>query len=176
LEFAMRTSPRAVLALTALVGSLLAPTVALAPSAQAMTSVEASWANAVFAMINSERKAHGVPALTRSGNLNSSGRTHNRWMQKYNQMSHQLPGEPWLGKRETNAGYYWSACGENIAWNSTVSLSGVKMLQALMYNEKAPYDAHRQNILSRDFANVGVDVLIDGTHHKVWLTTDFGHH
>ena len=141
-----------------------------------MTTTEASWSNSVFAMINSERKAHGVRALVRSGNLNSSGRTHNRWMQKYNEMSHQLPGEPWLGKRETNAGYSWSSCGENIAWNSSVSLSGVKMLQSMMYNEKAPYDAHRQNILDPGFANVGVDVLIDGTHHKVWLTTDFGHH
>jgi uncharacterized protein YkwD len=97
-------------------------------------------------------------------------------MQKDNLLSHQLPGEPWLGQREINAGYYWSTCGENVAWNSDISLAGVKSLQSMMYNEKAPYDGHRVNILYPYFANVGVDVLIDTTHQKVWLTVDFGRH
>jgi hypothetical protein len=46
----------------------------------------------------------------------------------------------------------------------------------MMYNEKAPYDGHRVNIQYPYFANVGVDVLIDTTHQKVWLTVDFGRH
>jgi uncharacterized protein YkwD len=171
-----RRPARVLLVLAAMIGSLLVPAVVAAPAAQAMTTLEASWSGAVFTMINSERAAHGLRPLVRVWNLNSSGRTHNRWMQKYNTMSHQLPGEPWLGKRETNAGYYWTYCGENIGWNSSISLSGVKALQSMMYNEKAPYDGHRLNILSTHFANVGVDVLIDYTNHKVWLTTDFGHH
>jgi uncharacterized protein YkwD len=45
-----------------------------------------------------------------------------------------------------------------------------------MYNEKAPNNGHRLNILSSKFRQVGVDVYLDRTHHKVWLTTDFGRH
>jgi uncharacterized protein YkwD len=170
-----RQRRRAAVVIASLAGSLLAPAAITLPSAQAMTATEASWANVVFNMINSERKAHGLKALARSGNLNSSGRTHNRWMQKYDKLAHQLPGESSLGQREINAGYHWTTCGENIAWNSDMSVNGVKQLQAMMYNEKAPYDDHRINILYRGFADVGVDVLIDSGHHKVWLTTDFGH-
>ena len=89
-------------------------------------------------------------------------------------MSHQLPGELSLGARITRTGYRWSYIGENVAWNSDISKAGVLLLQRLMYNETPPNDGHRQNILSRAFKHVGVDVYIDRVHHKVWLTTDFG--
>jgi len=45
-----------------------------------------------------------------------------------------------------------------------------------MYNEVAPYNGHRLNILSRTYRDVGVYIYMDGTHHKMWLTVDFGLH
>jgi uncharacterized protein YkwD len=42
-----------------------------------------------------------------------------------------------------------------------------------MLNEKPPNDGHRQNILSKDFTMVGIDVIVDTTHNKIWLTEDF---
>jgi uncharacterized protein YkwD len=95
-------------------------------------------------------------------------------MAAYNEMSHQLPGEPDFTTRMSNAGYQWSWAGENIAWNSEMTLPGVTLLQRLMYHEKPPNDAHRLNILSTHYRNIGVDVYLDRAHHKVWLTTDFG--
>ena len=94
-------------------------------------------------------------------------------MARANQLSHQLPGEADFTRRIDKAGYHWTYAGENIAWNSVMTKRGVVALEKLMYHEQPPNDGHRQNILSRHFRNVGVDVYIDRTHHKVWLTTDF---
>jgi uncharacterized protein YkwD len=43
----------------------------------------------------------------------------------------------------------------------------------MMYNEVAPNNGHRLNILSTRFKDVGIDVVIDTTHGKLWLTEDF---
>ena len=45
-----------------------------------------------------------------------------------------------------------------------------------MYNEVAPYDGHRLNILNRHYRDVGIDIYMDAAHHKMWLTQDFGLH
>jgi uncharacterized protein YkwD len=44
-----------------------------------------------------------------------------------------------------------------------------------MYDEKPPGDTgHRDNILSKNYTNVGIDVYFDNVNGKVWLTEDFG--
>ena len=47
-------------------------------------------------------------------------------------------------------------------------------LHVRMYQEKPPNDGHRKNILSKTYVDVGVDVISDSVHDKVWLVTDFG--
>jgi uncharacterized protein YkwD len=139
------------------------------------TPLERTIAWTIKDLINVERVLHGLPPVHMSWDLMVSARRHDVTMARHNTMSHQLPGEPYFGRRMILAGYNWDYAGENIAWNSDMSKAGVALLQRLMYNEKAPYDEHRQNILSRHYRNVGVDVYMDKTNHKVWLTTDFGH-
>jgi uncharacterized protein YkwD len=106
--------------------------------------------------------------------LSDSAHTHNLAMAKANTLSHQLSGEAGLGSRVSAAGYHWSMVGENIAYNSSRSESGVLAVQKAMYNEKPPNDGHRQNILNSKFDDVGIDVINDSVHGKVWLVTDFG--
>jgi uncharacterized protein YkwD len=139
------------------------------------TALENSIAWAVKNLMVTERALHGVPYIGMSKNLQLSARRHNIAMARANTMSHQLPGEPYFGTRITQAGYIWDYAGENIAWNSAMSTAGALTLEKMMYNEVAPNDGHRLNILNRHFSNVGVDVYLDWTHHKLWLTTDFGH-
>jgi uncharacterized protein YkwD len=139
------------------------------------TSLESEIAWAVKAVMNAERSLYGLPPLWMSSKLQLSARRHDVLMAKYNTMSHELPYEPSLGRRITLTGYYWNYAGENIAWNSEMTKAGVILLQKLMYGEKAPNDGHRLNILNRHYRHVGVDVYMDKTNHKVWLTTDFGH-
>jgi len=137
-------------------------------------AVRADWADAVLSSLNSQRARHGLPALRSNAKLVSSAHRHNVAMVNANQLSHQLSGEPGLGARVSAAGYSWSSVGENIAWNSNRSQAGVLALQQAMYNETPPNDGHRRNILSSSFTEVGVDVIEEAGHGKVWLVTDFG--
>ncbi len=106
--------------------------------------------------------------------LVSAAHAHNLAMAKANTLSHQLSGEAALGSRVSAAGYRWSAVAENVAYNSSRSQAGVLAVQKAMYNEKPPNDGHRQNILNKTYVDVGIDVISDSVHGKVWLVTDFG--
>jgi uncharacterized protein YkwD len=169
---------RVAVSIAALLGVLASLFVTAGPAAATLptrTAYESSIAWAVKNLIVTERAANGVPYIGMSKYLQLSARRHNVTMAKYNTMSHQLPGEPYFGTRITQTGYIWNYAGENIAWNSAISTSAALTLEKMMYNEVAPYDGHRLNILNRHFSNVGVDVYIDNTHHKLWMTVDFGH-
>ncbi|WP_375485613.1 CAP domain-containing protein [uncultured Jatrophihabitans sp.] len=154
--------------------ALLMPLFVSTASAEAQTSTERSYAISVLHLLNSERHAHHLGALRNDHHLVSSARSHNLAMARANTMSHQVRGESALGRRVDRAGYHWTWAGENIGYNGRISRSGVLALQRAMYNERAPYNGHRLNILNSHFKNVGIDVYIDRTHHKFWLTSDFG--
>ena len=153
-------------------------TAASTPSKTASSSSDyatrSDWADAVLDELNAERADHGLPALKLNSKLVSSAHTHNLAMAKADTLSHQLSGEAALGSRVSAAGYNWSTVGENIAYNSSRSQSGVLAVQKAMFNEKPPDDGHRENILSKKFVDVGIDVINDSVHGKVWLVTDFG--
>lgn len=141
--------------------------------AEAATTAEVSAANAVLKLMNTERAAHSLPALGMSTALISSARRHNLWMAKYNTLSHQLPGEPYFSTRISQAGVQWHAAAENIGWTTNRTTSGADGLEVAMYNETAPNDGHRRNILSTAVRYVGIDVYLDAAHGKLWLTEDF---
>ena len=135
-------------------------------------------AHNVFALLNSERKAHGLPPLRMNTQLILSAHRHNLTMAAWNTLSHKLPSELSLGGRIIRANYdhnHWRGAGENIGWNSDMSNGGVLFLEQLMYNERPPGDiGHRLNILNSSYRDIGVDVYYDAAHGKVWLTEDFG--
>lgn len=93
-------------------------------------------------------------------------------------LSHQCPGEPELGARETAAGVTWTACGENIGEggpvaDTTAAIAGMAVaLTQDMLNEQPPDDGHRRNILSSSFTHIGIAVYRDPSG-TVWLTQDF---
>ena len=164
----------ALIAVLATFATMFTSLVAFASGASAMTTTEQVMANAMFKLLNQERAANHEPALVLSSKLVLSARRHDYAMARANVMSHQLPGEANFGTRITLAGYHWQAIAENIGWNSLISTSGVLALQKYMYTEAPPNDDHRINILNRTYHNVGIDVMIDSVHHRVWFTQDFG--
>jgi uncharacterized protein YkwD len=93
-------------------------------------------------------------------------------------LSHQCPGEPALGARETAAGVHWTAAGENIGEGGPVAGSTAAIAQMAvgltqsMLDEKPPDDGHRLNILSSAFTHVGISVFRDSSG-TVWMTQDF---
>ena len=137
------------------------------------TATESQIAQAVFQAINQSRAANGLPALKWSDALAKSARKHDLAMQAANTLAHQLPGEADLGTRESQQGVNWTFAAENIGETTDQSVNGALGLHQAMMNEKPPDDGHRQNILSKNATIVGVDVLIDAQHGKLWLTEDF---
>jgi uncharacterized protein YkwD len=137
-------------------------------------ATRSDWANAVLSELNAERANHGLRALRLNSKLVAAAHTHNLAMAKADTLSHQLRGEAPIGSRVSAAGYRWSLVGENVAYHTIRSEAGVLAVQKVMYNEKPPDDGHRRNILNEKFVDVGVDVIDDSVHGKVWLVTDFG--
>ena len=132
----------------------------------------------VLALINQARAAAGLPALTVTAGLDASSSAHNQLMADGCGLSHQCPGEPALGARETAAGVGWTAAGENIGEGGPVADTTAAIAQMAvgltqsMLNEQPPDDGHRLNILSSTFTHIGIAVYRDASG-TVWLTQDF---
>ena len=133
-----------------------------------------SLAHSMLNMLNAERSDHGLRALRMNTKLITSAHRHNVTMAKNNDMSHQCKGEKFFADRISAAGYNWMSAGENIGWNSSMNLSGLRYLECEMYREKAPDNGHRLNILDHSFRDVGIDIYFDKTNNKMWFTQDFG--
>jgi uncharacterized protein YkwD len=155
-------------------------TAAPGPSAPASTppSEPSGAASQVLALINQARAQAGLPPYSLSAGLDSSAAAHNARMAAGCGLSHQCPGEPPLGTRETDAGVVWTSAGENIGEGGPVPDTSPAIAQMAvdltqdMLNEKPPDDGHRLNILSSTFHHVGIAVSVDSAG-TVWMTQDF---
>jgi RNA polymerase sigma factor (sigma-70 family) len=142
------------------------------------TSPDEAAAQQVLAVINQARAQQGLSPLTLSNGLNSSSAAHNQVMASGCGLSHDCPGEPQLGDRESAAGVQWTSAGENIGTGGPVSddtsgIAGMAVgLTRSMLAEQPPNDGHRKNILSPDFHHIGIAVMRDSSGN-VWLTQDF---
>lgn len=146
------------------------------PSASAPPGAHA--VSRVLALINKARARAGLPAYTISAGLDRSAAAHNALMADGCGLSHQCPGEPDLGTRESDAGVQWTTVGENIADGGPEPLTAAAVARMAvnltqdMLNEKPPDDGHRQNILSSAFHHIGIAVQQDASG-TVWMTQDF---
>jgi uncharacterized protein YkwD len=155
--------------------------VSAAPSAPAGRPTAAPGGTAaaqVLALINQARSGAGLAPLTVTSGLQASSSAHNLKMAGGCGLSHQCPGEPAIGDRETAAGVHWTAAGENIGeggpvadTDSAIAQMAVGLTQSML-DEQPPNDGHRMNILSTSFTHIGIAVYRDGSG-TVWLTQDF---
>ena len=147
------------------------------PSAGPTASLDAA-AEQVLALINQARAQAGLAAYTVLAGLDTSAGRHNAVMAAGCGLSHQCPGEPALGARETAAGVHWTAAGENIGEGGPVAGTEASIAQLAvgltqsMLAEKPPDDGHRRSILSSTFTHIGIAVYRDSAG-TVWLTQDF---
>jgi len=154
------------------------PAASASPSATQDGTQGGTAAAQVLALINQARSAAGLPALTITPGLETSSSQHNLLMADGCGLSHQCPGEPSLGDRETAAGVDWTAAGENIGEGGPVAGTAAAIAQMAvgltqsMLNEQPPDDGHRLNILSSTFTHIGIAVYRDSSG-TVWLTQDF---
>jgi uncharacterized protein YkwD len=174
-----RLSARSRRSLTGLLASLalLAGLLASAQPADAAIVPTAAHGRAVadqiLKLLNNERLHNHEHSLKMNGLLVAAGQAHNLLMMATNTMSHQLPHELSLGGQISRSGYEWQWAGQNVAWNSDWTLGGAEYLETIMYNEQPPDNGHRLNIISSHYTQVGIAILYDPLHHKIWVTEDF---
>jgi uncharacterized protein YkwD len=101
---------------------------------------------------NAARRAAGLPGLVKSVNLMQAAQLQADQMVKAGRMEHELPGQPYptLKSRLAAVQYDVRAAGENIAEGQR----GAAEALATWMNSPA----HRANILSRDYTEVGTGV------------------
>jgi uncharacterized protein YkwD len=132
----------------------------------------------VLARINQARAQAGLPAYAETAGLELSSLRHNALMAAGCGLSHQCPGEPSLGARETAAGVHWTTAGENIGEGGAIADTAAGMTQMAteltrgMLNEKPPDDGHRLNLLSSALRHIGIAIVRDAAG-TLWMTQDF---
>jgi uncharacterized protein YkwD len=171
-------SPRPDTSVTATASARPSASATASASASPTASQDGTAAAQVLALINQARSAARLPALTVTSGLQASSSAHNLRMAGGCGLSHQCPGEPPIGDRETAAGVHWTAAGENIGEGGPVADTSAAIAQMAvgltqsMLNEHPPNDGHRKNILSKTFTHIGIAVYRDSSG-TVWLTQDF---
>lgn len=140
----------AVLALALPAPALAACTGDAAPSSAAAVA-------ATLCLVNEQRGAQGLPALTESASLDAAAVDFARDMVRRRFFDHISPGGGTMMDRIKASGWVaasgsWAA-GENIAWGSGDRATPAAIVDAWMHSAD-----HRANILNRSFAEVGIGV------------------
>ena len=104
----------------------------------------------LFSSLNRERISQGLPVLQWDDALASAARQHAVRMAQLDQMSHQLPGEPNLLARASEAGAHFSVIAENVAIGPDPALIHTMWMHSA---------GHRANILSPQLTAVGIAVV-----------------
>jgi uncharacterized protein YkwD len=128
----------------------------------------------ILTLVNQQRAANGLPALTVNSQLTYAAELQSSNMASLSSvvglsaaMAHQLDGSavPLLKDRADYAGYQYSALGENIAYGYS---SAADVMNAWMNSP-----AHRANILESMFTQIGISVAT-APSGVLYFTEEFG--
>jgi uncharacterized protein YkwD len=152
------------------VGAQVAAAIAAdaAPPAEVIAPPPNELAVLVFTLINEKRAGHGLAPLAWSPLLAQAAQAHAEDCARRNYGSHVGADGARLRQRLARAGYQASAASEN--WVFARSPQGGV---AWWYDEPPAADAHRRNILSSQYSEVGVGVVQDETG-LYYIVADFG--
>jgi uncharacterized protein YkwD len=122
----------------------------------------------VFAAINRERIAHGLPQLARAQDLAAVAREHSRDMMARRYFAHRSPEGTDLRHRFARSGIHrWRLMAENIACNLGFQDPVSTAVEGWMQSP-----SHRRNILDRRLTESGVGVAVDNSG-RVYFTQVF---
>ena len=132
-----------------------------APEQVEERQAETTQAAEILNLVNQERKKAGVPALTLSEKLTSIATTKAKDMAAKNYFSHNSPtyGSPFDMLKQFGVSY--SYAGENIA-------AGQKTAAEVM-NSWMNSSGHRQNILNKNYTQLGVGYTQGGQYGTEWV-------
>jgi uncharacterized protein YkwD len=149
------------------------PNADLLPTADNMADIN----QATLCLLNAERAANGLGALTENASLSRASLAFSQQMVDQSFFAHEAPDGTDLVARLTAVGYLgntggdWSV-GENIAWAQGALSTPRNVMQAWMNST-----GHRENILNADYAEIGLGT-VQGVPQPgqpgTTFTTDFG--
>ena len=116
----------------------------------------------LFESANRERRAHRLGPLKWSASLAEAARQHAMRMAEQNILSHQLPGEPGMANRASQAGARFSLLAENVAVGP--SAEGI-------HKQWMNSPPHRANLLDAQVDSVGIAVA--ERHGDLFAVEDF---
>ncbi len=165
----------------ALLAAIAAPSTAFAadcPGADLRPAADniADVGQATLCLLNAERTARGLVALTEQQQLTQSSVAFSALMVEQHFFAHVSPDGGTLTSRLGASGYLarpggWTV-GENIAWGESYLASPAKIVQAWM--DSPP---HRENVLSTEFEEIGLGIVTGvpfSGNLGATYTTDFG--
>ncbi|MGL5010914.1 MAG: CAP domain-containing protein [Paracoccaceae bacterium] len=134
-------------------------------------------------LINQERAAAGLNALTIDDDLNTSSEDHSAWMLESDVFSHTGANGSTSTDRITAAGYdlegSW-ATAENIGWQSERGAEGLEDDVAAIHTNLMNSPGHRANILDPNLEEIGIGIeqgafTVEGVDYDaVMVTQNFG--
>lgn len=110
---------------------------------------ESGPAQTLFESANRERVAHGLAPLKWSATLARAAREHALRMAARKTLSHQLPGEPGMAERASQAGARFSSLAENVAEGPSAESIHQQWMNS---------PPHRANLLDPQLDSVGIAV------------------
>ena len=145
------------------------PPTATATSSVCLPSGNAAYEDQVITLINQERAAEGLPALTKNSKLTTAARRHSTDMACTDTWSHTGSdgSAPW--DRVSDAGYSWSRVTENIAASTSQYFSPASVVNLWMNSP-----GHKANILDPNVIHIGVGFrYYDNGGYDAYYTADF---
>ena len=134
-------------------------------------------ASATLCLLNEQRAAYGLPPLRRTPVLDRASAAYAGEMVDERFFAHVGPDGSTVAQRLRVAGYGdlpngdW-VVGENIAWGQDAYATPRSTVQSWMASP-----GHRRNILSDEYAEVGIGIALGAPVDPAWgatYTTDFG--
>jgi uncharacterized protein YkwD len=167
--------------LALLVAALVAPAGANAadcPAADVVPGADnlPAIGQATLCLLNEQRAQHGVKALRVNTRLGTASISYSQRMVAQAFFDHEAPDGTTLVQRLTSVGYLdggddW-VVGENIGWGQGPLSTPRAMVDAWMNSA-----GHRRNILSDEYAEIGLGLALGTPESATWgatYTTDFG--
>lgn len=122
--------------------------------------VNQSYEQKVVELVNIERQKNGLPELFYDSSISDVARTKSQDMAVNNYFAHYSPTYGMASDMLLKFGITWSSWGENIA-------SGQDTPESVV-NAWMNSPSHRENILSPNFALLGVGYFVDSSGTPYW--------
>lgn len=143
-----------------------APTPSSSAAPSQVSSGYAAFQNEVVTLVNQQRAAHGLSALSINTQLTKTATLKSEDMAKLNYFDHTSPtyGSPFEMMQQFGISY--RTAGENIAMGQT---SPEQVMNGWMNSE-----GHRKNILNASFTQIGVGVAKNANGQYIWTQQFIG--